>query len=243
MNARAFVGTAGWAVPSPHAERFGDGASTLARYATRFDAIEINSSFHRPHKRATYERWAATVPAAFRFSVKLPKTITHERRLVDIAELLVRFADEAAGLADKLAVILVQLPPSFAFDAALADAFFPALRDAISADIAIEPRHATWFEDYSNALLVHHRIARVAADPARVPIAAEPGGWDGFAYYRLHGSPAIYRSVYSDAQIAALAAVINPGDWCIFDNTMSYGATSNALDLSEALAARSGRGR
>ena len=147
------------------------------------------------------------------------------------------------GLGDKLAVILVQLPPSFAFDAALAESFFSALRDAIRADIAIEPRHASWFENDANALLVRHRIARVAADPARVPVAAEPGGWNGFAYHRLHGSPNIYRSVYSDEQIEALAATLRPGDWCIFDNTMSYGASANALDLSEALAGLSGPDR
>ena len=69
--------------------RFGPGDSALARYATRFDAVEVDSSFHRPHRRATWERWAATVPAGFRFSVKLPRTISldelrgHAARLGD----------------------------------------------------------------------------------------------------------------------------------------------------------------
>ena len=63
------IGCAGWSVLSRHRALFGTEGSHLARYATRFDAVEINSSFYRPHRRATYERWAASVPDAFRFSL------------------------------------------------------------------------------------------------------------------------------------------------------------------------------
>src|SRR5205085_4945044 len=74
------VGCAGWSILSRHAGLFDAGASHLARYATRFDAVEVNSSFYRPHAQATYARWAASVPRRFRFSVKLPKAITHDAR-------------------------------------------------------------------------------------------------------------------------------------------------------------------
>ena len=84
------IGCAGWSIPSLHAPLFGDGASHLARYATRFDVVEINSSFNRSHGHKTYERWAATVPARFRVSVKAPKAITHELRLQKSAALLDR---------------------------------------------------------------------------------------------------------------------------------------------------------
>jgi len=70
------IGCAGWSIPSRHAPLFGDGDSHLARYATRFDVAEINSTFYRPHQPRTFERWAASVPASFRFSVKLPRAIT-----------------------------------------------------------------------------------------------------------------------------------------------------------------------
>jgi aspartate/methionine/tyrosine aminotransferase len=59
--------------------------------------VEINSSFYRPHRPSTYERWAASVPASFRFSVKVPRSITHERRLADADALLDAFLAEHAA--------------------------------------------------------------------------------------------------------------------------------------------------
>ena len=70
--------------------------------------------------------------------------------------------------------------------------------------------------------------------PALVPAAAEPGGWRGLAYYRLHGSPATYRSSYDDGRLEAYARRLAGGTapaWCIFDNTASSAATSDALKL------------
>jgi uncharacterized protein YecE (DUF72 family) len=78
----------------------------------------------------------------------------------------------------------------------------------------------------------------VAADPARVPAAAEPGGWRGLSYFRLHGSPAMYRSSYRDGRLegyaSAVAAAPEPA-WCIFDNTASSQATGDALALMALL--------
>ena len=125
----AVVGTAGWGISSA-ADAFGAGESALARYATRFAGVEINSSFHRPHRPTTWTRWAESVPADFRFAVKLPKTITHERKLADCADLAQRFLDEASGLGPKLALLLVQLPPKLAFDAASPRISSPTSRGA-----------------------------------------------------------------------------------------------------------------
>ena len=77
---RVRIGCAGWSIPARHGPLFGPGESHLARYATRFDVAEINSTFHRPHQAKTFERWAASVPARFRFSVKLARTITHDAK-------------------------------------------------------------------------------------------------------------------------------------------------------------------
>src|SRR5690554_5249594 len=111
------IGCAGWSIPSRHKHLFGEGGSHLARYATRFDVTEINSTFYRPHQPRTFERWAASVPARFRFSVKLPRQITHEARLLRTGDALTEFFDGVAGLGKKLGGVLVQLPPSLAFDA------------------------------------------------------------------------------------------------------------------------------
>ncbi|MDQ3815662.1 MAG: DUF72 domain-containing protein, partial [Armatimonadota bacterium] len=80
-SAHIYIGCAGWSIPSPHAPEFPAAGSHLERYAARFPAVEINSSFYRPHRPQTYERWAAAVPTHFQFAVKVPKIITHERRL------------------------------------------------------------------------------------------------------------------------------------------------------------------
>ena len=106
------IGTAGWAIPAHHARAFPGDGSHLQRYAGQLPAAEINSSFHRWHRPKTYARWAACVPGGFRFAVKLPREITHTRRLVGAEEPLRRFLDEAGSLGEKLGPLLIQLPPS-----------------------------------------------------------------------------------------------------------------------------------
>ena len=232
------IGTAGWTIPAIHAAHVPAEGSHLARYAARLDAVEINSSFYRPHRHTTYARWADSVPDAFRFAVKLPKTITHERKLIDCDTLLDRFLDETEGLGSKRGALLVQLPPSLAFDESTADRFFAGLRERTGVSIACEPRHRDWFTEPADALLATHRVARVAADPAPVPGAAEPGGWGGLVYRRLHGSPRIYSSDYDAAALDAIAADLasrTVAAWCIFDNTAAGHALGNALAITAML--------
>ena len=233
------VGTAGWSIPRDAAVDFPAVGTSLERYAQRFAAAEINSSFHRPHRPSTWERWRDSVPADFRFSVKLPKTITHQRKLAECGDLLAEFLPQAEALGDKLAVLLVQLPPKLAFDAAVAGGFLAELARRTPARLACEPRHSSWFEPEADTLLATLKVARVAADPAIVAAAACPGGWAGLRYWRLHGSPLIYHSSYRD-RIDGLAATIaqqsaDAERWCIFDNTASSAATADALALTRAL--------
>ena len=233
----AIIGTAGWSISREAAPAFPDSGTSLERYASRFLGVEINSSFHRPHRPSTWEKWAASVPANFRFAVKVPKTITHQARLIDCDDLVASFAEEIGPLGDKLAVLLVQLPPSLGFDPGVANAFFTGLKRAVAAGIACEPRHPAWFEPEAGTLLEQLRVARVAADPALGPAAAAPGGWTGLAYWRLHGSPHMYRSSYGEDALdrvaremrAAMAA--RSRAWCMFDNTAVSAATGNALSL------------
>ncbi|MDP8917154.1 MAG: DUF72 domain-containing protein, partial [Pseudomonadota bacterium] len=231
---RVRIGTAGWSIPRRVAEAFPAEGTGLERYAARFDAAEINSTFYRPHKPATLERWAASTPEHFRFAVKLPKAITHERRLADALAPTEEFLESLAPLGARLGPVLVQLPPKLAFDPPVAEAFFRGFRALFDGALACEPRHGGWFGPEAAALLAEHRVARVAADPARVPEAAEPGGWPGLVYHRLHGSPRIYYSEYEPEFIDTLAQVIAPSaveTWCVFDNTVSGAAAANALAL------------
>lgn len=235
-----YIGCAGWSIPKAYAQRFPDKGSQLERYAGRFPAVEVNSSFYEWHRPETYARWAASVPEEFRFAVKMSREITHLRRLKD-TDLLERFLAETGALGQKLGAYLVQLPPSLAFEPDLAAAFFSALRQRFSGHVACEPRHATWFAPQAQALLADFQVARVAADPAPHALGAEPGGWPGLVYYRLHGSPRMYYSAYPAEYLAVLArrlaeaATAGAVAWCIFDNTAAGAATANALDLLDRM--------
>jgi uncharacterized protein YecE (DUF72 family) len=229
-----FIGTAGWNIPRLHKTRFPDEGTGLQRYAARLNAAEINTSFYRPHAPATYERWAASVPDDFQFSVKIPKIITHERGLTRARDPLHRFLDEITGLGVKLGPLLLQLPPSHAFDPRRVGRFLELLRNRHEGTVVCEPRHQTWTTDTACRLLMKFRIGRVAADPPRAPGLGSPGGWDGVVYYRWHGSPRPYFSSHSPEQLADLATALaqtNGDAWCIFDNTGSGSAAANALDL------------
>ncbi|WP_115045444.1 DUF72 domain-containing protein [Xanthomonas arboricola] len=242
---RVRCGCAGWSIPAADRAAFGDGASVLQRYATRFDAVEINSAFHRPHRAGTYARWADSVPEDFRFSVKLPRSISHDARLQGTGPLLDAFLAQAGALGTRLGCLLLQLPPSAVFDAAVAARFFAMLRRRWDGGVVCEPRHASWFLPQAQALLARHRIARCAADPAPVPAAATPGTTAGPHYWRWHGAPRIYYSSYDDSALQALAdAVRSPSHdtahpqaerWVIFDNTAAGLAVPNALQLQRLL--------
>ena len=236
MGPRWLVGCAGWSLPRKHQPLFEERGSHLASYASRFPAVEVNSSFYRPHRPATWARWGAAVPPTFRFSVKVPKAITHERRLAEAAEPLEVFLEEATALGERLGCLLVQLPPSLAWDAATAGPFFETLRSRFDGAVAVEPRHRTWFDAEPDAMLVALRLGRVAADPGVVPAAAVPGGWPGLVYYRLHGSPRMYWSAYEPGYLDALTGRMREHAagtpvWCIFDNTAADAAIPDALAL------------
>ncbi|TXG00171.1 DUF72 domain-containing protein [Massilia arenae] len=234
---RLLVGCAGWSLPTTCADAFPSEGSHLERYAAVFPTVEINSSFYKPHKPETYARWAASVPDDFRFTVKVPRAITHEARLIEVDEQLDRFQREAGMLGHKLGCLLVQLPPRFGFTDAPAHAFFDGLRARFCCSIAFEARHASWFSEPATALLRECGVIRVIADPA----AGQPGPHeptsDSEAYVRLHGAPRIYYSRYSQEELARWRAEFDAQVaqgrkvWCIFDNTAEGASVPNALEL------------
>jgi uncharacterized protein YecE (DUF72 family) len=225
-----YVGTAGWALGAAVKPMFADGASHLARYGTRFTAVEINSSFYRPHRAATYARWASSVPSDFKFAVKLPRSITHVNRLKKSDAALNEFHAQVQGLGAKLGAVLIQLPPSLNFDRDIAQAFLKEMRGRFPGLLALEPRHPGWCGAKARALLDDFAVVQVEADPAPVP---NRHGKAGSRYLRLHGSPVIYRSSYKDAALKVLAGTLTDGDWCIFDNTAEGAAIPNALRVRQ----------
>jgi uncharacterized protein YecE (DUF72 family) len=233
---RLYIGTAGWSIPRASAHRLIGPGTHLERYARVFRGAEINSSFHRPHLATLYAKWRGATPRGFRFAVKVPRTITHDLKLRRARGPFLDFLAQTAGLGDKRGPLLVQLPPSLAFDARVAGRFFDVVRAAYEGPMVCEPRHATWFAARADSLLEGYHVARVSADPPRAPEAVGPGGWKGLAYFRLHGSPRTYWSSYDSQYLHKLAAAVlripPPADvWCVFDNTASGAALENAFEL------------
>lgn len=234
---KAITGTAGWNIPKICAQRFPGEGSHLERYSAELPGVEINSSFYRDHLPKTYARWRAEVPAGFLFAVKLFQRFTHEQRLaVDSGQL----AETAAGileLKEKLGALLVQLPPSLGYEPAVAERFWQELRKHFQGPVAFEPRHRSWLVPRARDQLLSFGISKVRADPEPCPVA-RPEDWEarGFRYFRLHGSPEMYRSNYEDSYLQKVARALVPGSWCIFDNTTFGHAWNNALDLRERVA-------
>lgn len=232
------TGCAGWSISSAAADAFPAGASHLARYAKVLPAVEINTSFYRPHRPATYARWRDSVPEDFRFCVKMPKEMSHLRGLRDCGALLEKFMAEAGELRHKLGCLLLQLPPKLAYDAAAAQDFLGRLRDMTEVAVMCEPRHASWFAPAPAALLAAHDVGYVEPDPR---LHAPPRQECATVYLRLHGSPRIYYSDYPEEYLDALAeriAVLRRDHtvWCVFDNTAEGAALPNALTLRSRLA-------
>lgn len=230
------IGCAGWSIASSQHAHFPATGSHLERYAAVLPAVEINTSFYRPHRPETYRRWRDSVPDAFRFSVKMPRTITHEQRLRDTDALLCRFLHEAGELGNKLGCLLVQLPPSLRFTADDAGAFFRNLTAHTDIPVVCEARHRSWFAQDAAELLTAIGISQVIADPAVVQTALD-GGSAQIVYVRLHGSPQIYHSSYPGEFLDRLEGKLRQYQeegrtaWCIFDNTASGAAMPNALSL------------
>lgn len=230
------IGTASWSIPKSAAAAFPDKGSGLQRYASVFTGTEINSTFYRRHKPSTFERWAETTPENFKFAVKLPKEITHRRRMKDIGEPFTTFVQDISGLGHKRGPLLCQLPPSLRFDQEIFSSSFDTVRNLDQGQIVIEARHKSWACEEAIALLQRFSIDRVLADPAMVWEAADfphPP-----RYIRLHGKPKIYYSSYTEKEILATLQIGGPSSWCVFDNTASGAAIENALTAIDALKSR-----
>jgi uncharacterized protein YecE (DUF72 family) len=234
---RVLVGLAGWSEATGRRSSFfpaseASGLSSLSRYASAFDFVEINSTFYRQVRPATFARWAGDVPDDFRFSVKMHRLVTHYTRLKR-PDLLDPFFESVAGLGGKLGAVLVQLPPSLAFDPGVAENFFDALRRRYPGPVACEPRHASWEDPAAAKMLRGHLVGLVRTE---VPEADEKGGPARIpVYVRLHGSPRRYHSAYNSGQLRRLAAFLQAGArrerFVVFDNTAGSAAVRNAAEL------------
>ncbi len=230
------MGTSGWQYNHWKGVFYPDGLKSEERlrfYVGHFSTLELNVTFYRSVAQTTFQKWYDTVPPDFLFSVKMSRFITHIKRLKADEASIHRFLEDTGTLKEKLAVILIQLPPTLAFDHALVSDFFSMLDP--SRKYTVEARSATFVCDDFFSLLTEFGIAWCIADSGgRHPyheVLTAP-----FVYLRLHGSR--YSSNYSEGELADLATKI--GAWqresyVYFDNDVSGYAVKNAKTLAGML--------
>jgi uncharacterized protein YecE (DUF72 family) len=240
------VGTSGWQY-GHWRERFYPAGLPQSRwlehYADRFATVEVNAAFYRLPERTTFEGWRRRVPDDFRAAVKMSRYLTHVLRLRNPAEPVARFLDRAAGLGEKLGPVLLQLPPTLPADPASLSATLARFPPHVQ--VAVEPRHPSWWTDQVRATLERHRAALCWADRRGRPVTplwrtAE------FGYLRLHEGRASPRPRYGGGALATwldrLTAAFGAGTptYVYFNNDPNGAALVDAVAFA-GLCHRRGR--
>ena len=204
---RVLVGTSGYSYPEWKGTFYPEdlpSSGMLRFYAGRFQTVEINNTFYRMPTASVLERWAEEVSPEFSFVLKASRRITHDARLQDVADPVSYFFNTAQVLGEKLGPVLFQLPPFMKKDAARIKEFLSLLPK--ERRVALEFRHATWFDDEVFDVLRAHGAALCLADTDEgddAPVVST-AGW---GYLRLR------RQEYGDQELSQWAKQISQQPW------------------------------
>ena len=207
MSVKAWIGTSGYSYPEWKGNFYPEkmAAKDMLRfYAGKFPTVEINNTFYRMPKEALLLGWAEQVPADFAFVLKAPQRITHIQRLRECAELLRYFFGVSAALGPRLGPLLFQLPPNFKKDVPRLEAFFADMPERRR--VAVEFRHASWFDDEVFETLRAEGAALCVADTGEEPAAPLVATAD-WGYLRLR------REEFSDDELRNWARRIREQPW------------------------------
>jgi len=238
MENQTYIGTSGFSYPAWKDVFYPPGmksADWLTYYSTKFNSLELNSTFYHFPRVATLEKMAARTPDDFVFSVKMNKHVTHTLRLKNAREKVQEFIDTAeAGFGDRLGCILFQLPPSFKYSEEnlhhLLESIPPGSRNVV------EFRHISWWNEQLPQVLTEHNLTFCNISYPGLP---EDRLLTSDRYYmRMHGVPELFKSAYAPAEIERVADEL-PAEaaktFVYFNNTMFEAGFSNALELQERL--------
>ncbi len=215
---------------------------TLVEASRRFGALEVNGAFYKQLAPATYERWYAETPEAFRFALKGHRFVTHYKRLRECERSIALLRDQAAPLREKLAAVVWQLPAHFEADVPRLAAFCSALAEVWPARHAIELRHRSWFTEEVAAVLASAGVASCLSDAPDFPMWRELT--TDLVYVRLHGHARKYASRYSEASLRAWAdqarrwLAAGHDVHIYFDNDAEGHAVNDALRMQALLERR-----
>ena len=206
------IGTSGWSYDHWDGVLYPPGTpprDRLAHYVRRFGTVELNASFYRWPRTATFASWRRRLPPGFQLAVKAPRGLTHAKRLYAPETWVGRLTACWHELGDRRAVLLVQLPPTQARDDARLDFFLGLLPDWMR--VAVEFRHPSWHDEAVYALLERHGAAYCVMSGAGLPCVLRATA--PFVYVRLHGpdDAHLYAGSYPDADLRWWADRI--GEW------------------------------
>ncbi len=237
---KAFVGCSGFSYDHWKAVFYPDGLPKrkwLQYYTEKFSTVELNVTFYRLPKQATFEKWRRETPDDFLFAVKGSRYITHLKRLSEPIEPLKKLFDTVSPLAEKLSVVLWQLPPNFKKNTERLKEFLKALR-IYEFRHAFEFRNDSWIADEVFDLLKEENCALCMADwppfVDELPLTAD------FTYIRRHGH-GTYGADYSRQELSHDAQRIRDymkkgrDVYIYFNNDISGFAPKNALELMDIL--------
>ena len=206
-------------------------------YSTQFNTVEINSTFYRRTRAQTLENWCQRTDEDFKFFIKIPKTITHIKRLKETAAETADFCKHIHhGIQEKLAGFLFQMPPSFHYSEEHLEQLIKTV-DSRFLNV-VEFRHKSWWtEEIFETLKKKNIVFSGVSFPKDIP--------DDFiinnsksVYYRLHGVPVLFKSEYSVEELEKLAKEIKKAKqdvFVFFNNTWGIAALKNALYLKKLL--------
>lgn len=184
-----FLGTSGWSYKDWIGPLYKKKDKSMLRaYARILKTVEIDSTFYRYPSKGTVMGWAKYSPDGFVYCAKLPKLITHEKKLdlnEGAEEDLQKFVElmQPLSLSGKLGCILVQLPPKFEYEPKKLGAFFKTLPTHVR--FAVEFRHPSWMRKETWTLLEKHQVAYTIVDEPLLP--PEIHITTNIAYFRWHG--------------------------------------------------------
>jgi uncharacterized protein YecE (DUF72 family) len=176
----------------------------LSYYASRFLAVEINSTFYGMPDESIVESWTQQTPDSFRFVLKAPQSITHRKRLNNAeveTEHLLRIASMLKG---RQGPLLFQLPPNFKKDVSRLETFLGLIEKRASS--AFEFRHESWFDKEVFDCLRANSCALCVAEVDDVP-SADLVSTARWGYVRLR------RKDYSDEQLSEWIERLRSQDW------------------------------
>jgi uncharacterized protein YecE (DUF72 family) len=232
-----FIGTSGWTyrhwkgdfypVDLPQRRWF-------EYYSRHFQAVEVNATFYRPFSPEVYQKWNAISPGGFRFFLKVPKIISHQKLLINTTSDIQEFCASTSGLGEKLSGYLLLVSPQMPYDLQVLTTALEAFDDP--SRVAVEFRHPQWDNSTVQNILKEHHTALVSVDSPQAHLA--DGLTGSFAYLRLHGHQEWYASSYTSAELKKVGALAHrlldqgaQSVYIFFNNDLGGHAPRNAAEL------------